>query len=378
MSTLLVRGGTDALGQPLDLTIVDGEIAESAAWPEPDRVLDADGLTVLPGLIDLQVNGAVGLDITAQPASLWDVAAALPGYGVTAFAPTVVTAEPATRDAALAALRQGPPLGWTGAVPLGLHFEGPMLAPTRRGAHPAQLLATPTLDLVAGWSRDAGVLMATLAPELPDAIEVVEQLCRRGVVVCIGHTESSTDQAAAAVAAGATAVTHLGNAMPPLSAREPGPVGLALAGPDLVCGVIADGHHVHPSTLEVFWRALGPERFLAVSDATAALGIDRGHTHLGTLDVQVADGAVRLADGTLAGSAASLSRCLEVLLSTTRCSVAEAVATATSTPARLIGDGSRGSLDRGRRGDVTLVDTSAGFEVVETVVGGEVVKGRSG
>jgi N-acetylglucosamine-6-phosphate deacetylase len=135
---------------------------------------------------------------------------------------------------------------------------------------------------------------------------------------------------------------------------------------------------VHPSTLEVFWRALGPERFLAVSDATAALGIDRGHTHLGTLDVQVADGAVRLADGTLAGSAASLSRCLEVLLSTTRCSVAEAVATATSTPARLIGDGSRGSLDRGRRGDVTLVDTSAGFEVVETVVGGEVVKGRSG
>jgi N-acetylglucosamine-6-phosphate deacetylase len=128
----------------------------------------------------------------------------------------------------------------------------------------------------------------------------------------------------------------------------------------------------------VFWRALGPERFLAVSDATAALGMDSGQTHLGTLDVQVADGAVRLADGTLAGSAASLSRCLAVLLATSGCSVADAVATATSTPARLVGDRSRGSLDPGLRGDVTLVDTSGGFDVIETVVGGEVVKGRSG
>ena len=378
MSTLLVRGGTDAHGQPLDVTVVDGEITDPGVAVEPDRILDANGLTVLPGLIDLQVNGAAGLDITAHPDGLWDVAAALPSYGVTAFAPTVITADPATRDAALAALREGPPVGWAGAVPLGLHLEGPMLAPTRRGAHPPHLLAAPTLELVAGWSRDAGILMVTMAPELPGAVEVVEHLAARGVVVCLGHTDANTAQAAAAVAAGATAVTHLGNAMPPMLAREPGPVGLVLAGPDLVGGVIADGHHLHPATLQAFWRALGPVRFLAVSDTTAALGMDRGHARLGDQDVLVADGTVRLADGTLAGSAASLSQCLAVLLATTQCSVAEAVATATSTPARLIGDGSRGSLERGRRGDVTLVDTSAGFDVVETVVGGEVVKGRPG
>lgn len=376
--SMLVRGGTDAHGQPFDLTFVDGEVAEPGVAGEPDRVLEADGLTVLPGLIDLQVNGAAGFDITAEPGSLWDVAAALPSYGVTAFAPTVVTADHATRDAALAALRQGPPAGWAGAVPLGLHLEGPMLAPTRCGAHPPHLLAAPTLDLVAGWSRDAGILMVTMAPELPGAIEVIRHLTARGVVVCLGHTEATTDQAVAAVAAGATAVTHLGNAMPPMLAREPGPVGLALAGPDLVAGVIADGHHLHPSTLQAFWRALGPERFLAVSDTTAALGMDRGRARLGDQDVLVADGAVRLADGTLAGSAASLSRCLAVLRATTRCSVADAVASATSTPARLIGDRSRGSLDPGRRGDVTLVDTTAGFEVVATVVGGEVVHGEAG
>ena len=374
MSTLLVRGGADVHGQPLDVTVVDGEIAEPRVAREPDRVLDADGLTVIPGLIDLQVNGAAGLDITAQPESLWEVAAALPSHGVTAFAPTVVTAGPATREAALAALRQGPPVGWAGAVPLGLHLEGPMLAPTRCGAHPPHLLAAPTLDLVAGWSRDAGILMTTVAPELPGAIEVIEHLAARGVVVCLGHTEATTDQASAAVTAGATAFTHLGNAMPPMLAREPGPVGLALAGPGLVAGVIADGHHLHPATLQAFWRALGPERLLAVSDTTAALGMGGGAARLGDQDVLVSDGTVRLGDGTLAGSAASLAQCLAVLLATTGCSVAEAVTTATRTPAALIGDKSRGSLEPGRRGDVTLVDASAGFDVVATVVGGEVLK----
>jgi len=272
VSRLLIRGGTDVHGQPLDLAVDDGLITGQDSDPEPDRVLDAAGLTVVPGLLDLQVNGAVGLDLTADPDSLWDVAAALPRYGVTAFAPTVITSDDATRGAALAALRDGPPAGWSGAVPLGLHFEGPMLAPSRKGAHPAHLLAAPSLHLVNEWSRGDGILMVTIAPELPGALAVVRSLAARGVVVCIGHTEASADQAAAAVAAGARAVTHLGNAMPPMLSREPGPVGMVLAGGDLVAGVIADGHHLHPTTLRAFWRALGPERFLTVSDSTAALG----------------------------------------------------------------------------------------------------------
>ena len=238
-------------------------------------------------------------------------------------------------------------------------------------------MAAPSLDLVAGWSREAGILLVTLAPELPGALAVVRRLAEAGVVVCIGHTEATADEAVAAVDAGARAVTHLGNAMRPMLAREPGPVGPALAGPDLVAGVIADGHHLHPSTLQAYWRALGPERFLAVSDTTAALGTGAGRTRLGAQDVVVVDGAVRLADGTLAGSAASLSDCLAVLLATTGCSLADAVATATSTPARLVGDRTRGSLKPGRRGDVTLVDTTSGFDVVATVVGGEVVRGRA-
>jgi N-acetylglucosamine-6-phosphate deacetylase len=293
-------------------------------------------LTV-PGLVDLQVNGAAGHDLTSAPERLWDVAAALPAYGVTAFLPTVVTSDPEVPARALAVLAAGPPPGWAGAEPLGLHIEGPMLAPTRKGAHPAQWLRDPSPELVAGWSREAGVAVVTLAPELPGALEVVAELVARGVVVSVGHTEATAAQVEAAVGAGARYVTHLGNAMPPLVPREPGPVGAAFGGSDLVAGLIVDGHHLDPLFVRTAWRALGPDRFLSVSDTTAALGLPDGPTRLGDQDVVLRDGTVRLLDGTLAGSASSLLDCLRVLVATTGCSVEEAVATATTTPLRLLG-----------------------------------------
>jgi N-acetylglucosamine-6-phosphate deacetylase len=363
MSDLVVRGGS------VDVAIAGGLVVDASAGP----VLDATGLTVLPGLIDLQVNGATGIDVTAEPDRLWEVGTALASYGVTAWVPTVITAEPGARAAALGALAAGAPEGWHGAVPLGLHFEGPMIAAARKGAHPEQWLAAPSLELVDGWSRAAGVVMATIAPELPGALAVISELVRRGVVVAVGHTDATSAHVAAAVEAGATCLTHLGNAMPPLRAREPGPVGAALGGSRLVAGVIADGHHLHPDFLRTAWRALGPQRLLTVSDTTAALGLADGPTRLGDQEVVVADGTVRLADGTLAGSAASLLDGLRVLLRTTGCSLAEAVATATTTAADLVGDPSRGRLHPGCRGDLTLVD--ADLRVVATVVGGVVVHG---
>ncbi len=293
-------------------------------------------LTV-PGLVDLQVNGVAGHDLTSAPERLWDVAAALPAYGVTAFLPTVVTSDPSVPARAMAVLAAGPPPGWVGAEPLGLHLEGPMLAPTRTGAHPPQWLRDPSPELVAGWSREAGVAMVTLAPELPGALEVVAALVERGVVVSVGHTDATAAQVLAAVAAGARCATHLGNAMPPVLAREPGPVGAALGGSDLVAGLIVDGHHLDPLFVRTAWRSLGPDRFLSVSDTTAALGLPDGPTRLGDQDVVLDAGTVRLLDGTLAGSASSLLDCLRVLVATTGCTVEEAVATATTTPLRLLG-----------------------------------------
>lgn len=371
MTRLLVRGGRDASGSPIEVAIADGRIVATSELAEHGPVFDASGLTVLPGLLDLQVNGAVGIDITAEPELLWEVAAALPAYGVTAFLPTVITSAPDARERALATFRHGPPAGWAGAEPLGLHFEGPMIAADRKGAHPERWLRPPSLDLVEGWSRAEGVRMVTVAPELPGALDVIASLVARDVVVSIGHTAATAADVEAAIRAGATLITHLGNAMPGVTAREPGPMGVALAGPDLVAGVIADGHHLHPTTLALVWRSLGPDRFLAVSDCTAALGLQDGATRLGEHDVHVADGSVRLADGTLAGSAASLAQCLHQLMTEVGCSLADAVTSATATPARVVGDNSRGSLAPGHRGDLTLVDSE--LHVVATVIGGRVV-----
>jgi N-acetylglucosamine-6-phosphate deacetylase len=222
-----------------------------------------------------------------------------------------------------------------------------MLAPSRKGAHAADWLRDPSLEVIDGWSRDRGVTMVTLAPELPGALEVIAELVARGVVVSIGHTAASTSQVVDAIEAGATCFTHLGNAMPMMAAREPGPIGVALGGAaqgawDLVAGLIVDGHHLAPPFVRTAWRALGPGRFLSVSDTTAALGLPDGPARLGEQDVTVAAGTVRLrSDGTLAGSSASLLDCLRNLATQTGCTVEEAVSTATTTPLRLLGLGPR-------------------------------------
>lgn len=368
MSSLLVTGAVSADGSPVEVAIADGLVATASPGPS----VDADGLVVLPGLLDLQVNGAGGVDVTATPERLWEVGTTLASYGVTAFLPTVITSDPTARASALTTLAAGPPPGWAGALPLGLHLEGPMIAPGRHGAHPPDLLVPPSLDLVAGWSRSAGVAMVTLAPELPDALSVVAALTARGVVVSVGHTAATADLVFAAEAAGATCATHLGNAMPPLAGRDPGPVGGVLAS-SLVAGVIADGHHLDAATLTAYRRALGADRLLAVSDTTAALGLPDGPTRLGVQEVVVADGTVRLADGTLAGSAASLLDCVRVLRSS-GCSLAEAVHAATVVPAAVLGDPSRGHLRSGARGDLVLVTPD--LEPVVTVVGGRIVVDR--
>ena len=369
---LRIVGGVDAAGRRLDLTIVAGRAVAEPGDAAVGETLDATGLTVLPGLIDAQVNGAVGHDLTAEPDSLWEVAAGLVRFGVTAFVPTVITSAPDARTRALDVLRAGPPPGWRGADPLGLHFEGPMIAPARKGAHPPQWLVAPSLELVESWSPETGVAMVTLAPELPGALDVIRVLTARGVLVSVGHTEATTAQVECAVAAGARMVTHLGNAMPPLLAREPGPVGHALGGAMLTAGVIADGHHLDPLMLRAAWRALEPGgRFLAVTDTTAALGMAPGPARLGDQEVVVSDGTVRLTDGTLAGSAASLPQCLRVIRETTGAGLEAAVATCTAVPAALLGAHDRGHLRPGARGDVTIVDDR--LEVVATVVAGAVV-----
>jgi N-acetylglucosamine-6-phosphate deacetylase len=371
-----------------DAVMVVGEPSPAAGGgpgPGPGATparLDATNLLVAPGFVDLQCNGAVGVDLTTEPERLWEVAAALPRWGVTAWLPTVVTAPPSVRRRALAALRASPAAGRppgdpVAATPLGLHLEGPFLARERKGAHDIRYIVDPSADVVdgEGWSRDAGVALVTLAPELPRALEVVRSLVDRGVVVSAGHSSATADQAAAAVEAGATYVTHLFNAMAPLHHRAPGLAGLALTDERVRVGVIVDGLHVDPAVVAVVSRALG-DRLSLVTDAVAALGMPPGPIRLGelTATVSAADGAVRLADGTLAGSTLSLDRALRNLVTFAGVPLVDAVGTVTATPAAVLGLPDRGVVAPGAVGDLVLL-TDTG-EVVATVVGGEVAYDR--
>ena len=333
--------------------------------PDVCRRFDAGGLIVTPGFIDAQINGAHGIDVTTAPERIGELGAELTRYGVTAFAPTVITCSATRRAAALSSAHAG----GGGAVAVGLHLEGPMLTPGRRGAHPERWLESPSPGLIDGWTRDAGVVMVTIAPELPGAIDVIEQLVRRGVVVSIGHTDADAGCMADAKRAGATAVTHLFNAMAPFGHRAPGPIGFTLADDSLIAGLICDGIHVDPLAVRIAWLALGPSRLMLVTDATAVLGVEPGVRRLGDTDIDVSAAGVRTPDGTLAGSDLALDQAVRNLIAYTGCTVSDAVAAVTTTPARLMRLDDRGALEAGRRADVTVLDTA--MHVVATFVGGD-------
>lgn len=333
-------------------------------------VRDATGLILTAGLLDLQVNGGFGHDFTADPTTIWDVAARLPRYGVTGFLPTIITSPPEVTRSAQAVLRDGPPAGWAGARPLGLHLEGPFLNAGKKGAHNPAYLRAPSMEAVAGWSPASAVRLATLAPELPGALDTIRALSGRGVVVSAGHSLATYDEAVAAFAAGTRYAPHLFNAMPALHHREPGLVAAALGDPRVTAGLIADGLHVHPALVALAWRLLGRERLNLVTDAMAAMGMPPGEYMLGDYRVTVDETSARLPDGTLAGCILSLDAILRQFVACTGAAAADALATATATPARLLGlEGELGRIAPGSAADLVLMTPD--LHVVETFVAGE-------
>lgn len=378
-TSLLVRGARP-LGEvrPASILLVDGRIAAigeaaDAAIAGDRPLLDAGGLIAAPGLVELQINGALGVDLTHEPERLWEVAAALPRHGVTSFLPTLVSPTFDTVQRARAVLAAGPPADDRGAAPLGLHVEGPFLSPGRRGAHRRTALRPPDIDATAEWSREGGVRLVTLAPELPGALELARALVARGVVVSAGHSSATLEQARAGFDAGIRCATHLFDAMPHLDHRAPGLVGAALADRRVTFSIIADGVHVDPVVVDLAWRIGGRERLALVTDATAGLGMPPGRYRLAAATVSVDEGAVRLGKR-LAGSVLSLDRAVRNLAAFTGCSLDDALSAASEVPARLLGEPDRGRLVVGSRADLVLV-TAAG-EVVATIVGGRQIHAR--
>ena len=351
--------------QEFDLSVMEGVISDRT--DQAGRVIDASGLKIVPGYIDLQINGGWGHDLQREPAALWALARRLVEAGVTSFLPTLTTNGYSRRREALTVWRQGPPqrAGYGGAEPVGWHIEGPWLAPSRHGAHSRELLQPVPSEPPNGFTIEDGVRMVTLAPELRGATEMVRALTDRGILVSCGHSEANPLQARAALEAGATMATHLFNAMSGLHHRNVGLAATVLL-ESCYLGLIVDGVHVDPEMVRLAWR-LAEGRIIPVSDAVSVMGTPTAGLP-GDNDGVATGDAVRLLDGTLAGSSSALDAGVRNLVAYTGCDLASAVRAVTDVPARALGLHDRGRIEAGRRAD--LVGLEPDGRVVMTFVGG--------
>jgi N-acetylglucosamine-6-phosphate deacetylase len=304
---------------------------------------DWHGDWLSPAGVDLQINGGLGLAFPElTPADLPQLEALLELLwrdGVEAICPTLVTCGVAPLRQALAVLAEARAAHRPGRCQLlGAHLEGPFLEPSRRGAHPAQHLAAPSLaallQRIDGFESD--IDLVTLAPELEGAGAVITALAERGIVVSLGHSAATEAQSHAAFAAGVTMLTHAFNAMPDMHRRAPGPVAAAALRGDVAIGLIADGVHVAP-TMAMLLQRLAPDQVVLVSDALAPYGLGEGQHRWDERLLIVADGSCRLADGTLAGVTLPLLEGVRRLAQWTA-EPARAIAAATVLPRRVLGD----------------------------------------
>jgi N-acetylglucosamine-6-phosphate deacetylase len=316
-------------------------MARSAAW-------------ILPGFIDTHVHGGGGHTFTTgDPEQARGVIEFHRRHGTTTMLASLVTA---ARQQTYDAAARLAPLVHSGDL-AGVHLEGPYLSPARCGAQNPAHLRNPDLTELTELLALGVVRTVTIAPELPDALAAIRKLRAAGVVVAVGHTDATYEQTQAAVEAGASVATHLGNAMRPVHQRDPGPIVALLGADDVVCEQIADGVHLHEGMLRHVVRAAGPSRVALVTDAMAAAGMPDGEYDLGGQVVGVASGVARLVvSGNIAGSTLTMDAALRRVVQS-GVSISDAAMMAASTPARVLGlDTEVGSIAPGLRADVVLLD----------------------
>jgi N-acetylglucosamine-6-phosphate deacetylase len=367
--SLLLRGTVHGLaGEPAGVLVEDGVITWVGRGKPPrqaEEIIEAEaGGLIAPGFIDLQVNGFCGHDAALGPDAIAAMSEALPATGVTAFLPTLISAPVTAGSAFVAAVgaAESP-----GARVLGAHLEGPFLNPSFRGAHERACLAEPEGQMVEVVAA-ARPRLVTLAPELPGGLAAVARLRRAGVVVSAGHTGADFEQGRRAIEAGVRFGTHLYNAMPPIHHRRPGIAQALLLDRRVTVGLIVDGQHVHEAVCESVMRSKGPVRVALTTDQTAAAGMPPGTYQLSGRSVASDGQVVRLEDGTLAGSAASMDDLVRRSAALPGSNATRAVAMASMAPARVLGERRLGRLRPGAYADLVVLDRY--LRVRLTIVGG--------
>ena len=377
MATALVNGrvlGDAGFLEGHAVLVEGGRIATVAAAGDP-RVRDADAVDLeggwlLPGFIDAQVNGGGGVLLNNTPTveGVRAIARAHRRFGTTGLLPTLISDRVGTMREAIAAVREAIARGVPGV--LGIHLEGPYLAPARKGTHDASVFRVPDADEVAlATSLGNGVTVLTLAPERVPA-DTIRDLVARGVIVCAGHTAADYAATRAGLDAGVRGFTHLYNAMTPIAGREPGVVGAALEDQGSWCGIIVDGVHVHPASLRVALAAKPRGKLFLVTDAMPMVGAGSPSFELYGETITEVDGVVRNAAGALAGSALDMATAVRNCVRLLGLPLEEAARMAATYPARFLRiDGERGRIAPGLAADLVLLD--AALQVRATWIGGD-------
>ena len=337
------------------LYVNDHRLVDKAEYQYDGEVIDAEGLLVLPGLVDIHSHGAAGEDFSdGNPEGLKKILQYEKRCGITSYCPTSMTF-PKERLRQIFASIKGAQTE-DGATVVGINMEGPFLDPAKKGAHVEKWIAAPDVAFVRELNQDADglVRLVTLAPNMDGAEEFIKEM-HEEVCISLGHTAADYDCASRAMKFGAHHVTHLYNAMQPFGHRAPGLIGAAMDDPECMVELICDGYHIHPSAIRAAFRMFGPERVILISDSMRATGMENGTYELGGQEVTVKDRKAVLQDGTLAGSATNLYGCM--------CKAVEfgipleqAIMAATANPARSIGIFDRvGSIRIGKQADLLLV-----------------------
>ena len=350
------------------VTVEDGVVTAIEPAAEPvEGCLGGKATRILPGLLDVQVNGAFGDDLADPSADMDRICKGMLSFGVTGFVPTVVSSPSEAYGPVLAHLRRSHRPGE--ARVLGVHIEGPFINPGYAASHDERHVRLPNIEEAARWVDEGDVRLFTLAPELPGALELISFLVERGVRVGMGHTNASWDDASAAVDAGASMAAHLFNAMRPFQHRDPGVAGFVLA-THTPASFIADGNPIAFETIRMLVRIKAPDELVLIPDAIAGLGMPPGRYPLAGREY-ISDGTSgRLPDGTLCGSLLPMNRAIRNLVEKAGVDPATAVRFATANAARVIGmEDTLGHVETGRAADLVLVDEA--WEVESTIVAGE-------
>jgi N-acetylglucosamine-6-phosphate deacetylase len=333
--------------------------------PRGGREIRAAGKTLVPGFVDVHIHGAGGRDVMEGTREALDIiAATVAAHGTTSLVATTVTASEKETLGSVAGIAHfilntsQYPARELSAEILGIHFEGPFISPARRGVHPAKWILPPSTDLLAQLLKEARgtALILTLAPELTGALELITAARKAGLVVSLGHTDATYEQAQAAIETGASHAAHVYNAMRPFSHRGTGVIGAVLTSPKVSAELIADGVHVDEAAMKMLVELKTPERVILVSDGMSATGMPDGKYQLGMFEVKVSGGVARNAEGKLAGSTLTLDRALRNMVAL-GVPLASALRMVTANPGRQIGLGARkGVLTPGADADLVFLD----------------------